>query len=543
MLWTFPLFSRAMVRQLPFFTLLSTFGVSLLTFGYIVYFELGPFRAVELQIDELYFYSCAARQAVTGVLINPGCHDNKPPLIYLIHHWVQPHPYVYSVWAGKVAAFSVMALLLGVVAALSARLAGRAAAVCSVALLTAALASNAQFWALKTESVGLLLVLGSFWLMTARRALPNWNWGLAGLLLGLALLIKQTNLIFLAISCAWLLWKGRAHWRLTLRSTGWLVLGGCLPFLLYLAAVSWEGQAESFLASFFIYPSVYAEGPPRSFYAYVIRFADVYELVATGHEPLFWLFVFGVMQTLYRGLWRKEQDAGFAGRWLVLGACLCTLAVAMVSPTFFEYHTIPVWVLFSILAGAAFGDLWRGLAPSQLPQAAMLGLILCGCALAGFMQAWYHNAGHGSRPVGDFGRPTIEGASGKFGYVLGMPWPSFYTDNGLIPASDLLFPWALPGMPKFGLYTPPPPGSAKGRRLAEIQAKNLAQLWKDFAKTPPRYIGVVDGVANAPGSTRVADVPGFDEYLEAHCTYFKILTRERLERPDRPLVVYRCNDG
>ncbi len=542
MLRTSPLFSRVIARQLPLFTLLATLGFSLLTFGYLVYFELGPFSAVELQIDELYFYSCAARQAVTGLLFNPGCHDNKPPLIYLIHHLVQPHPYLYSVWAGKLAAFGVMALMLGAVAALAQRLAGWAAAVCAVALLIAALASKAQFWALKTESVGLLLVLGAFWLMTARRTLHNWRWGGAGLLLGLAVLVKQTNLIFLGVSCVWLLWTGRAHWGATMRSAGCLVLAGCFPFLLYFAGVSWEGRAESFLASFFVYPSVYAEGPPQSFYAYVIRFADVYELVTTGHEPLFWLFVLGGLQTVYQWLVAKDHDARLASRWLVLWACLCTLAVAMISPTFFEYHAIPVWVFLSILAGVAFGDLWRGLVSVRRPEAVMLGLILSGCSLAGLMQAWYHNAGHGSLPASAFERIRIDGASGQYGYVLGMPWPSFYTDNGLIPASDLLFPWALPGMPKFGLYTPPPPESAKGQRLAAIQAKNLVQLWKDFAQTPPRYIGVVDGIANAPGSTRAADVPGFDEYLQAHCSYFKTVTRERLEYPNRPLVVYRCDE-
>lgn len=539
----FRLFSPALAGQLPSFTLLAALAISLLTFGYIAYFEFGPFAAVELQIDELYFYTCAARQAVSGVLFNPGCHDNKPPLIYLIHHLVQPHPYLYNVWAGKVAAFSVMALMVGAVAGLAFRLAGRAAALSSMVLLIAALAYKAQFWALKTESLGLLLVLGSFLLLTEPRPLPAWKFLGAGLLLGLALLVKQTNLIFLGISCAWLLWAGRAHWASALRRTGCLVLGGIFPFLLYLAAVSWEGRAESFLASFFVYPSVYAEGPPQGLYAYVIRFANVYEFLATGHEPLFWLFVLGALQMLYQGLVRKEQGVTFAGRCLVLLACLCTLAVAMVSPTFFEYHAIPVWVLLSILAGVAFGDLWKGLVATRPPQAVMLGMLLSGFACAGLLHTWYHNAGHDSQPVGAFGQPTIEGVRGQYGYVLGMPWPSFYTDNGLIPASDLLFPWALPGMPKFGLYTPPPPESARGQRLAKIQAKNLAQLWKDFAQTPPRYIGVVDGVANAPGSPRVADVPGFDEYLQAHCSYFKTMTRERLEHPDRPLVVYRCNAG
>lgn len=535
------MFFRFFARRLPIFTLLAVLILSFLNFVYLAYLEFGPFSAVELQVDELYFYSCVARQSVTGVLLNPGCHDNKPPLIYLIHQLVQPHPYLYNVWVGKLAAFGVTLLMVGAAAQLALRLAGRGAAVGSVVLLIAALAPNAQFWALKTESVGLLLVLAAFGLMAMPRPMAHGKSLGAGLLLGLAVLVKQTNVIFLGLSCIWLLWTGRPIWRQTLPRTAWLAFGGSIPFLVYLGAVSWEGQAESFLASFFVYPSVYAGGISRGLHAYAMRFATVYELVTTGRELLFALFVFGALQTLYRGLVRKEQVATLAGRWLVLSATLCTFVAAMASPMFWGYHAIPIWVFLSVLAGVAFGDLWKDLMRNRPPQAVMLGIILGGSAFTGLLQVWHHNAGRGNPPVGIARPPAIEDASGQYAYVLGPSWPSFYTDNGLIPASNILFPWALPGMPKFGLYTPPSPETIKGQRLAQIQTKNLAQLWNDFAKTPPRYIGVVEGVASAPGSDRVVDVPGFDEYLRVHCSYFKTLTIERADYTPRPLMVYRCD--
>ncbi|MFZ4288418.1 hypothetical protein [Variovorax sp. HJSM1_2] len=543
MLRASPLFFRSIVRRLPLFTLLAVLSLSFLTFGYLAYLEFGPFAAVELQVDELYFYSCAARHSITGLWLNPGCHDNKPPLIYLIHQFVQPHSYLYNVWVGKLAAFGVMLLMVGGVAQLALRLAERAAAVASVVLLIAALAPNAQFWALKTESIGLLLVLAAFGLMAVPRPVAHGKCLGAGLLLGLAVLVKQTNVIFLGLSCVWLLWMGRAHWRQTLGRTACVALAGSVPFIGYLAGVSWEGQAESFLASFLVYPSVYAGGVSRGFHAYVMRFANVYELVTTGRELLVALFVLGMLQTLYRRLVCKEPAASLAGRWLVLSAAFCTFAAAMAAPTFWAYHAIPIWVFMSILAGVAFGDLWTDLKRARPPQAVMLGIVLGVSAFTGLLQVWHHNAGRGDPPVGISRPPSIEGASGQYAYVLGPSWPSFYTDNGLIPASNILFSWALPGMPKFELYTPPSPESTKGQRLAQIQAKNLEQLWKDFAGTPPRYLGLVTGVTSAPGSDRLVDVPGFDEYLRAHCRYFKTMTMERADHTPRPLVVYRCNGG
>ncbi len=132
--------------------------------------------------------------------------------------------------------------------------------------------------------------------------------------------------------------------------------------------------------------------------------------------------------------------------------------------------------------------------------------------------------------------PMVERAEGAFAYVLGV-WPAFYVYNGLVPASDVISPWALPGAPGNWFFTPPAPDSFRGRMLSYVQNRSLPRLFDDFARTPPSYILVLDVMARHGTSGRVTDVPGFDAYLSTHCAYARSITDDK-----RGLArLYRCN--
>ncbi len=113
--------------------------------------------------------------------------------------------------------------------------------------------------------------------------------------------------------------------------------------------------------------------------------------------------------------------------------------------------------------------------------------------------------------------PHVAGHQAAYGYVVGT-WPEFYVQSGLIPASGVLYPSALPGAPATWAYEPPDPSTRKGARLAALQAGNAEQLLSDFVATPPRYILVNPSMAKAPASVRSTDIGVIEGYLAKHCS-------------------------
>src|SRR5438105_13458289 len=90
-------------------------AASLLLTGVLLYqlaaIEFGERRGLAIQVDELYFASCAARATATGLTM-AGCHDSKAPLIHLLYQAVQAGHRPYDIVAVKIAAFATVALIV-----------------------------------------------------------------------------------------------------------------------------------------------------------------------------------------------------------------------------------------------------------------------------------------------------------------------------------------------------------------------------------------------------------------------------------------------
>ena len=94
--------------------------LSLLLYGYLGYVELAVRHDRPVQIDELFFATCAARATQLGQLFSSGCHDNKGPVIYVVYgalHWLAG---IYNYTAYKVCALLLGLLLLAGLAWLAA---------------------------------------------------------------------------------------------------------------------------------------------------------------------------------------------------------------------------------------------------------------------------------------------------------------------------------------------------------------------------------------------------------------------------------------
>jgi hypothetical protein len=163
---------------------------------------------------------------------------------------------------------------------------------------------------------------------------------------------------------------------------------------------------------------------------------------------------------------------------------------------------------------------------------------LLAAALLPAASSWLSNGGRDN--IADLRAPrsVLQGSRGEFGYVLGT-WPNFYFYNGLIPATAVQFPWALPGTPGNWHSALPDPASLRGRLLARLQERNLRILLADFQNTPPRYILVMEKMARRTGSTRVTDVPGLEDYLHERCAYSSPISGPRTG----PGLLYQCETG
>ena len=80
-------------------------------------------------------------------------------------------------------------------------------------------------------------------------------------------------------------------------------------------------------------------------------------------------------------------------------------------------------------------------------------------------------------------------------------------------------------------------GEQSPRALAgQMQKRNLANLYAEFRDRPPRYIAVLDNMTRGPSSSRVTDVPGFDDYLRDSCDYSHSIAVPRWGG----VIIYRC---
>jgi hypothetical protein len=501
-------------------------ALAVLVIANLAAMEFGPLRGRAIQVDEVFFAVCAARDNAVGDFPSFGCHDQKTPLIYATHQVVQWASGTYSLPGIKVAAFALILIGAALVAALTRRLAGTVGAMAAAALFQLTIGIDASLLALKSEVLGTSFLLCGLLVLARGGGAPRTrHWALCGLFFGGAFMVKQTFAFATVVSVmALLLTAARSpqpRWGTALGHAVALCAASLVPLLLSALLFAWQGRLPEFLASIFLYPSIYkAPGGDLGVLRPLLwRVGSVFEDM--GRTPLVAMLAVtaAAMGTgLAKGADKTPATSNPA--WNVLLACAAgMLLVVFISPIYFSYHLLPAWMLLSVMAGVLVQRLADGHSSDRRLAAGVAAAMVLPAAMMA-ATSWYTSGGKAKHLNAGAAPPTIAGAKGEYAYVLGT-WPDFYFSSELIPASHVLFPWSLPGAPQYWSYAPPDPGSLRGRWLARVQERAAQQLMSDFERTPPSYVVVSHDMARAPGSPRVTDIRILDDYLRQRCSYLR----------------------
>ena len=502
-------------------------------------FGAGPLSGFAFENDELFFQACAARGRETGEMPVSGCHDNKAQLIYVLYHLVQGGDGPYDLPAVKLAGLITAGLVVALSALIAYRAYGFAAASIAAALLLMAFAENLSLVAFKTEIVATVFMLASILVLARDRALPGpWFLLLAGLLIGLAFISNQKFAFVGVAVAAWLavyssgpmlVRLGGFVWRTTL-----VAVGALTPFFGLLVYFYFRGQAKDYLATFLLYPLMYGPEQTAPWARQLVWKAA--DLVSTlSATPLIVMSAVAGALILYADFKRTRSRRESIPLLLILIAALMLLTL-LLPPFVFDYHLIPVWSCLVVLGGGFLSGLLSSEGVLVRYRIAIsLALIAYAVLVAG--DSFKQNAGRGSHSPLWTEQGRVAAEPGDYGYVLGL-WPHFYVYNGLIPASDIMFPWALPGAPVDWWYKLPPAGSLKYKLLTELQAENAKRLLRDFEETPPRYILLLPNTGKG-GDIHKSNVPGLHEYLAEHCTLVRVIGKGA-RRGVRGSQIYRC---
>ena len=506
-------------HRLTRLVLVAAFALSVLALALLAQLEAGRYTGLALQVDERYFSVCAVRGNVLGEFPLAGCHDNKAPLIFLVHQIANLGGDPYAPDRVKFIGFATAILALGLAARLAWRHGGPAGALIAATLGLAIFTRDSSLLALKTETLGMVFVLGGLLaLMPAGAARQRWLLPclFSGLLLGLAFVTKQTYALVALGLAAWLAFGGRADGARFGRVA--VFLAGCaLPFLAFLAVFLARGQAGDFLASFFLYPSIYGN-PGEAGWASLIAWRLGAIAQAFSRVELLSLFTL-VSLAMLLGVPRRPvrmampAQAALFAPLLIVAATL--LAPLLLSPVFFVYHGVPPWLAMATLSGAVMGGLWdRALGPNPSKQW-IVALALVGSATLQLGTSWHSNGGRGRGESSAVGERVADRAV-HYAHVLG-DWPDFYIEGRRVAASFVQFPWAFSGIAGAWHFRRPPPGSWKGQLLATAQARAEQQLLADFRLTPPREILVMPAYAALLALPAGSAGSGLRDYLASRC--------------------------
>jgi len=516
--------------------LLAAALMLLLSIGYAAHLvsqELGPWRNEAVALDELYFSACAVRGLDTGYVPSTGCQDNKAPMIFLVHQWLQEGAQPYDMQRVKVAAFVLSGALVLLAALWASWLAGPVAGLVAAALAIQALATDAELLALKTESVGSFFMLLAGLLVVTRRQTTWATWFGAGVLLGLAMMSKQTFAIagLMLLAWAWVEQGLRQRLMPTRRLLGFSTLmcaGMALPLAAFFLTFWLQGRHDDFLTSVFLYPALYSVPAPDG--------GPVKTLIWRVAGVLADLSAFPAVVALgcaALALTRHTSQSWDARTSLASMMGFGMLALVVLAPIYFNYHLIPALLLLAVAGGVYVGRLDAVSISAHRGLHASIGVALLALSAIGLSAAWTSN-GHRGRDVElAHKKAALSEYRGSHAYSHGGD-PSFYVYNGLIPASDVGFTWALPSNRAYWNYAPPPAGSWKARVLNPIHVQNESRLMADFSRTPPRFVAI--GHADAAGEPK-SGVPQLDQYIRTKCSY-----QGKLEtRRDESMHVYACD--
>ncbi len=497
-------------------------SVSLVRLGMV---EFGARAERPLAQDELYFMVCAARGLAIGEIPVSGCHDNKAPLIFLAQQFVQLVQPGYNYSAVKTLAYGMVVVLMLMAAGLSRRLGGGWAAAAAAAFVLQIFGFDSRLAGLKTELLGSVFMLAGTWCVLRWLQLPTLaRASAAGLMYGLAIVSKQTFVFALLGPLVVLLWLMLTR-QLAVRQTTAHVLGfiaaALVPTTAFILIFDHQGRLPDFLGAMFLYSSAYApaEAKPviaalmdkgRHLLSFLVEAPWVVLLSGLGVWKVFWPTpeVTTPPAHVAKAASRVRLQAA-----LVTFSALGMLLLLLVAPVQFYYHLLPAWMLMAVLAAWGVADVF------SRSGVAVRFVVLVMLILGSAQQTWQTWAVEVPRPPRDWNLPLVPklaNAKGQFAYVVGV-WPAFYVVNGLIPASNVLYPNALPGAPASWNYTPPGPDTWYGARLLALQSDNARQLIEDFKRTPPRFILVIEADARAKTSIRSTDIEVLAAYLSARC--------------------------
>ena len=495
---------------------------------YILNLETSARADKPLQVDELYFLTCAARAVVAESGVVTGCHDNKGPLIYMAYvAGIDPAKPFDLIWIKRAGAG--IALLNVLVAAWLARLlAGGVAAAVTMIFAISLVMVDPGFMALKTESLAIFfsLIATAVWVRGMQSGHRLWHHGLAGGLMGLAIMSNQKFGLILGVSLIGLMLRGRhaagripaQSWQSLLIMLLAIIAGTLLPFMALIAYFYAHGRLHDFLASLFLYASLYgsvADGSLAQVLAWRLG------LVADRLRPFIAhaLVIAGMMVWLAQ--WFRQRQAA---TWQPIGFELIALNAVvyfLLCITFsilFSYHFYPAFLYASVAIGVAYVAILKKL-PEESARKIAVFLVLI-FAFVQVLAMWKISE---FRSKGDdaFVYLPVENQGG-YAYVVGQ-WPAFYSFNQLMPASDVLYPNALKGAEAALFFRPPVPGTLKAGWLADLHNTNESKLLTDFARTPPKYIFVIDMMGRV-NTREPSNMPVINQYISEHCSFSKRVT-------------------
>src|SRR5690606_613074 len=231
--------------------------------AYVLLQQFGPLRNEPFQADEEFFSACAARAGLEGAFSLVSCHDNKGPLIILLHRLVQVGGEPYDFLRVKLTALFVVFLVAYLLYRLGRRFGGTLpgmTGVAAAALFLSAILPNPSFLALKTEMLGAVFMLAAqLALLPGGGPLGGRRVLLAGACIGTALLSKQVYGFLLPAALVWLALLAREgqtmQWPRLVKQSVLLVLGTGLPPVLMALIFASQGAGQEFFATLLLFPS------------------------------------------------------------------------------------------------------------------------------------------------------------------------------------------------------------------------------------------------------------------------------------------------
>jgi hypothetical protein len=506
----------------------AVFGVALLM---VLRNELGVRSDLPFQWDELFFLTCTARDGVPGGMPWAGCHDNKGPLIYLVYALLLDSSDIYNLVRLKWAAFGVSVAILGMAAYLAYRVGGRMAALVCSALLASHWALSPSFLALKTEQPGMLLLLMGLAALPGLLGIKGHDRPLlAGVAFGLALLAKQAFLFpVMALGVVYCTMAAEhGAWQRLRRSLA-LGCGVLLPFLICWAYFWYAGRLDDHLASLILHVTMYVSPEPAGL---LQRWSWRFGGLATVLASLL-TFTLPLLVLIAAFIVRPRAIRPLAPRGL-LTLVLGTLLIGLFTPMLMGAHLAPFAIAASVFLGAAVGRYLQSREPLDAELVVVVTLLLYGLVVV--LTAWFGPAGRADTGRSFYRFEKLPAAATPYAYVAGI-WPEFFVANNLKPASDVMYPTALPDAPNSWFFTQPNPATLKGRVAIDVFNANAEKLLRDFERTPPSYIHVSNEMARSPGQPRPSDIEVLSNYIDKRCSVFRLIEGNKQHAG----VVYRCD--